>query len=69
MTTKTLLEAINDGLHHEMKNDDRVIVFGEDVGKKGGVFGVTAGLQDAFGSERCFDTPLSECGIIGPNDR
>ena len=48
-----------------MRNDDRVIVFGEDVGKKGGVFGATAGLYDEFGEKRCFDTPLSECGIIG----
>ncbi len=65
MTTMTLLEAINDAMHTEMANDDRVVVFGEDVGRKGGVFGTTAGLQDKFGDERCFDTPLSECGIIG----
>jgi pyruvate dehydrogenase E1 component beta subunit len=65
MKTMTLLEAINDAMHVEMGNDDRVVVFGEDVGRKGGVFGTTAGLQDKFGEERCFDTPLSECGIIG----
>ncbi len=65
MKTMTLLEAVNDALHHEMANDDRVVVFGEDVGRKGGVFGVTQGLQDKFGEPRCFDTPLSECGIIG----
>ncbi len=65
MATKTLLEAINDAMAVEMRNDDRVCIFGEDVGKKGGVFGTTAGLQDEFGAERCFDTPLSECGIIG----
>ncbi|MCA8950975.1 MAG: alpha-ketoacid dehydrogenase subunit beta [Planctomycetes bacterium] len=61
----TLIEAITDALRTEMKNDDRVVVFGEDVGKKGGVFGATAGLFDEFGEQRCFDTPLSECGIIG----
>ena len=65
MKTMTLLEALNDAMHVEMGNDDRVVVFGEDVGLKGGVFGTTAGLQEKFGAERCFDTPLSECGIIG----
>ncbi|MEZ5963983.1 MAG: alpha-ketoacid dehydrogenase subunit beta [Planctomycetota bacterium] len=65
MAVKTLLEAVTDGLRTEMRNDDRVVTFGEDVGKRGGVFLATAGLQDEFGAERCFDTPLSECGIIG----
>ncbi len=65
MAIKTLLEAANDAMHVEMANDDRVIVFGEDVGLKGGVFGTTAGLQETFGEARCFDTPLSECGILG----
>ena len=65
MTTKTLIEAVNDALHTEMENDDRVVVFGEDVGRKGGVFLATVGLQEKFGEQRCFDTPLSECGIIG----
>ena len=65
MTTMTLIEALNDAMRHEMRNDDRVVVFGEDVGKKGGVFGTTANIQEEFGNERCFDTPLSECGIIG----
>jgi 2-oxoisovalerate dehydrogenase E1 component beta subunit len=63
--TMTLLEAVNDAMRVEMRNDDRVVVFGEDVGKKGGVFGATVGLQEEFGEARCFDTPLSECGIIG----
>ena len=45
----TMLEAINDAMRTEMRNDDRVVVFGEDVGKKGGVFGTTAGLYDEFG--------------------
>lgn len=61
----TMLGAITDAMATEMRNDDRVVVFGEDVGKKGGVFGTTAGLQEEFGETRCFDTPLSECGIIG----
>lgn len=65
MTTMTLLGAITDALRTEMRNDDRVVVFGEDVGKKGGVFGATEGIQTEFGEQRCFDTPLSECGIIG----
>jgi pyruvate dehydrogenase E1 component beta subunit len=65
MTQMTLIEAVTDALRTEMRNDDRVVVFGEDVGKKGGVFLATQGLQDEFGKERCFDTPLSECGIIG----
>ncbi len=65
MTTMTLLEAVTDALRTEMRNDDRVVVFGEDVGRKGGVFLATQGLQDEFGAERCFDTPLSECGIVG----
>lgn len=58
-------ECITEALYLEMKNDDRVIVFGEDVGIKGGVFLVTAGLQKEFGVERCFDTPLNESGILG----
>ena len=61
----TMLEAINDAMRVEMRNDDRVVVFGEDVGKKGGVFGTTMGLHEEFGDARCFDTPLSECGILG----
>jgi pyruvate dehydrogenase E1 component beta subunit len=62
---KTLVEAINDALHHELERDPDVIVLGEDVGRSGGVFRVTAGLQERFGAERCVDTPLAEAGIIG----
>ncbi len=62
---KTLVEAINDGLHHEMERDGDVLVMGEDVGRSGGVFRVTAGLQERFGAERCVDTPLAEAGILG----
>ncbi|MAE77833.1 MAG: alpha-ketoacid dehydrogenase subunit beta [Planctomycetes bacterium] len=65
MTPMTLLEGIRDGLITEMNGDDRVLVFGEDVGRNGGVFRTTDGLQEMFGEKRCFDTPLSECGIIG----
>ncbi len=65
METKTLLQAVNDGLRTAMADDPSVFVFGEDVGQKGGVFLATAGLQEQFGAERCFNTPLSEDGIVG----
>lgn len=65
MATLTLLQAINDGLRTAMKDDPSVLVFGEDVGKKGGVFLATENLQRDFGASRCFDTPLSEDGIVG----
>ena len=61
----TLAAAINAALADEMAADDRVVVFGEDVGTLGGVFRVTDGLQTRFGERRCFDTPLAESGIIG----
>lgn len=60
-----MVSAINDALRVEMKNDERVVLLGEDVGKVGGVFRVTAGLQKEFGEERVIDTPLSETGIVG----
>ena len=63
--TLTLAAAINAALADEMAADDRVVVFGEDVGTLGGVFRVTDGLQTRFGERRCFDTPLAESGIIG----
>jgi len=65
MATLTLLQAINDGLRTAMRDDESVLVFGEDVGKKGGVFLATENLQRDFGPNRCFDTPLSEDGIVG----
>ncbi len=65
MADLTLIQAINDGLRSEMREDADVIVFGEDVGKKGGVFLATEGIQEEFGEDRCFDTPLSEDGIVG----
>jgi len=65
MAVLTLLEAINDALRIEMAADQSVVVFGQDVGRSGGVFRATAGLQERFGEERCFDTPLAESGIVG----
>jgi pyruvate dehydrogenase E1 component beta subunit len=65
MAQMNMVQAINDGLRHEMKKDDRIVVLGEDVGKVGGVFRVTQGLFDEFGEDRVIDTPLSEGGIIG----
>jgi len=65
MANLTLIQAVNDGLKSAMRADPSVLVFGEDVGKKGGVFLATEGLQKEFGEERCFDTPLSEDGIVG----
>lgn len=60
-----MVQAINAALGDAMAADDRVVVFGEDVGRQGGVFRVTEGLQDRFGRQRCFDTPLAESSIIG----
>jgi pyruvate/2-oxoglutarate/acetoin dehydrogenase E1 component len=60
-----LVEAVNDALHVEMERDPAVMVIGEDVGRLGGVFRATAGLQDRFGADRCVDTPLAEAGILG----
>ena len=65
MTTMNMIEAINSGLDNMMARDDDVVVMGEDVGYFGGVFRATAGLQEKHGKTRCFDTPISECGIIG----
>jgi len=65
MPQMTMLQAINDALHVSMDQDDSVVVLGEDIGRKGGVFGATAGLHEKFGDLRVMDTPLSECGIIG----
>jgi pyruvate dehydrogenase E1 component beta subunit len=61
----TLVEAVNDALHHEMALDDRVMTYGEDVAEQGGVFRATEGLQEAFGEERVLDTPITEIGIVG----
>jgi pyruvate/2-oxoglutarate/acetoin dehydrogenase E1 component len=61
----TLIEAVNDALHVELARDGNVMVMGEDVGRAGGVFRATAGLQTRFGVDRCVDTPLAEAGILG----
>jgi pyruvate dehydrogenase E1 component beta subunit len=65
VTELLLVEAVNDALHVELERDPTVMVLGEDVGRLGGVFRATAGLQKRFGVERCVDTPLAEAGIIG----
>jgi len=65
MATYTLAKALNDGLRAAMDADPKVLVMGEDVGKLGGVFRVTDGLQKDFGEDRVIDTPLAESGIIG----
>ena len=65
MTKITLGKGINMGLRAAMEADPKVIVMGEDIGKLGGVFRVTEGLQKDFGEDRVIDTPLAESGIIG----
>ncbi len=65
MTQLTIIKSINAGLRRAMENDAKVLVMGEDVGKLGGVFRVTDGLQKDFGDDRVIDTPLAESGIIG----
>jgi pyruvate dehydrogenase E1 component beta subunit len=65
MPEMTMIQAVNDALHVAMEKDDSVVCLGEDIGKKGGVFGATAGLHDKYGEMRVMDTPLSECGIVG----
>jgi 2-oxoisovalerate dehydrogenase E1 component beta subunit len=65
MAEVTLAKALNEGLRKAMENDDQVLIMGEDVGKLGGVFRVTDGLQKDFGEHRVVDTPLAESGIIG----
>jgi 2-oxoisovalerate dehydrogenase E1 component beta subunit len=61
----TMVQALNRALHDAMAADDRVLVFGEDVARLGGVFRVTEGLSETFGEQRCFDTPLAESAIVG----
>lgn len=65
MAQMTMIEAIRDAHDVAMAADDRVVVFGEDVGFFGGVFRCTAGLQEKYGKSRCFDTPINESGIVG----
>lgn len=61
----TLLQAINQTLDSQLKKDPNIVVFGQDVGKLGGVFRVTQGLQDKYGENRVFNTPIAESAIIG----
>lgn len=65
MAQKTMIEAITEALAIELRNDDRTLIFGEDVGLNGGVFRATQGLQAEFGEDRVFNTPLAESGIGG----
>jgi len=65
MTTMTLSKALNAGLRKALEDDPKVLIMGEDVGKLGGVFRVTDGLQKDFGESRVVDTPLAESGIVG----
>ncbi|SCZ06498.1 alpha-ketoacid dehydrogenase subunit beta [Alkaliphilus peptidifermentans] len=65
MPLMNILNAVNHALDHEMERDKTVVVYGEDVGHEGGVFRATVGLQQKYGKERCFDSPLAEAGIVG----
>jgi 2-oxoisovalerate dehydrogenase E1 component beta subunit len=65
MAEITLIQALHGSLAEEMRNDDRILVLGEDVGARGGVFRATMGFLDEFGEERVIDTPLDECLIAG----
>ncbi|HYY08182.1 MAG TPA: alpha-ketoacid dehydrogenase subunit beta [Actinomycetota bacterium] len=65
MTEKNLVTAVRDALHDEMENDERIVLLGEDVGARGGVFRISAGWMEEFGEERVIDTPLAESGIVG----
>jgi len=63
--TLTMARALNEGLRSAMEHDPKVLLMGEDIGRLGGVFRVTDGLQKDFGEDRVFDTPLGESGIVG----
>ena len=65
MAVLTMAQALNAALRDALAADERVLVFGEDVGPLGGVFRITDGLTRDFGDQRCFDTPLAEAGIVG----
>lgn len=65
MSVMTIVKAINNALDIKLNEDDRVVVYGEDVGVEGGVFRVTEGLQQKYGADRVFDSPLAESGIVG----
>jgi 2-oxoisovalerate dehydrogenase E1 component beta subunit len=65
MSTLTLARSLNEGLRKALEDDPKVLIMGEDVGKLGGVFRITDGLQKDFGENRVVDTPLAESGIVG----
>ena len=65
MSTMTMAKALNEGLRAAMAADDKVLMFGEEVGQLGGVFRITEGLQKDFGPTSVYDTPLAESGIVG----
>ena len=65
MTRITLAKGLNAGLRRAMEDDDKVLLMGEDIGRLGGVFRITDGLQKDFGEDRVIDTPLAESGIVG----
>ena len=65
MARLNMVEALNMALREEMERNNRIVILGEDVGKEGGVFRVTDGLQQKFGADRVIDTPLAESGIVG----
>jgi len=65
MSVMTMVKAINNALEIKLNEDENIVIYGEDVGVEGGVFRVTEGLQKKYGSERVFDSPLAESGIVG----
>jgi pyruvate dehydrogenase E1 component beta subunit len=65
MSEMNMIQALNNALHCEFERNEKLVHFGEDSGAFGGVFRVTANLQKRFGEDRCFDSPLTEMGIVG----
>ncbi len=65
MATLNLIEAVNNALDQQLEKDERIVVYGEDVGLEGGVFRATRGLQQKYGKTRVFDTPIAESSIVG----
>jgi pyruvate dehydrogenase E1 component beta subunit len=65
MSERILAQALNDGLDIALQSDDRVVLLGEDIGRTGGVFRITDGLQEKHGPDRVYDTPVAESGIVG----
>jgi len=64
MTKMTMIESIRSAMDVKMETDEKVVVFGQDVGYFGGVFRCTQGLQEKYGTSRCFDTPISENCVL-----